>query len=111
VRAVVAGAPGAVDLAGRLDVPGLVALIAGARLAVTNNSGGMHFADAVGTPVVALFAGTEDESQFAPRSGPARLLRVPTACSPCRSFACPYALECLDIAPADVVAAGRELAA
>jgi ADP-heptose:LPS heptosyltransferase len=111
VAQVVAGAPSAVGLAGRLDVPGLVALIEGARLAVTNNSGGMHFADAVGTPVVALFAGTEDESQFAPRSGPARLLRVPTTCSPCRAFACPYALECLDVAPADVVAAGRELAA
>ena len=61
--------------------------------------------------MVALFAGTEDESQFAPRTVPARLLRVPTTCAPCRAFACPYAHECLDIAPADVVAAGRELAA
>lgn len=102
---------GGVDLSGRLDVPGLVAMVAGARLAVTNNSGGMHLADAVGTPVVALFAGTEDESQFAPRSAPARLLRVPTACSPCRLFACPYQLQCLDVAPATVVAAGRELLA
>ena len=31
--------------------------------------------------------------------------------APCRAFACPYAHECLDIAPATVVAAGRELAA
>ncbi|MDP9434615.1 MAG: glycosyltransferase family 9 protein [Actinomycetota bacterium] len=111
VQEVVAGSPGVTDLSGRLDVPALVALISGARLAVTNNSGGMHLADAVGTPVVALFAGTEDESQFAPRSGPARLLRVPTACAPCRAFACPYALQCLDVAPSAVVAAGRELAA
>ena len=100
---------GGVDLSGRLDVPGLVAMVAGARLAVTNNSGGMHLADAVGTPVVSLFAGTEDESQFAPRSGPARLLRVPTVCSPCRLFACPYQLQCLDVAPATVVAACEEL--
>ena len=104
-------AVGGVDLSGRLDVRGLVAMIAGARVAVTNNSGGMHLADAVGTPVVALFAGTEDESQFAPRSVPATLLRVPTACAPCRAFACPYAHECLDISPDVVVAAGRELAA
>lgn len=98
-------------LAGQLDVPALAALLEGAQVAVTNNSGGMHLADAVGTPVVALFAGTEDESQFAPRSVPARLLRVPTTCSPCRSFVCPYAQECLDIAPDAVLAAVRELAA
>ena len=111
VQAVAAGTPGVVDLSGLLDVPALVATVADARLAVTNNSGGMHVADAVGTPVVVLFAGTEDESQFAPRSVPATLLRVPTVCAPCRAFACPYAAECLDISPAVVVAAGRELAA
>lgn len=103
--------PGVVGLAGQLDVPALAALIEGAQVALTNNSGGMHLADAVGTPVVALFAGTEDESQFAPRSVPARLLRVPTACSPCRAFVCPYAHECLDIAPETVVAAVHEVAA
>ena len=103
--------PGVVSLAGQLDVPALAALVEGARVALTNNSGGMHLADAVGTPVVALFAGTEDESQFAPRTVPARLLRVPTTCAPCRAFVCPYAHECLDIAPDLVVRAARELAA
>lgn len=103
--------PPVVGLAGLLDVPALAALLEGASVAVTNNSGGMHLADAVGTPVVALFAGTEDESQFAPRSVPARLLRVPTSCAPCRAFVCPYAHECLDIDPAAVAAAVREVAA
>lgn len=103
--------PAVVGLAGKLDVPALAALIEGAQVALTNNSGGMHLADAVGTPVVALFAGTEDESQFAPRSVPARLLRVPTACAPCRAFVCPYAQQCLDVPTADVVAAVREVAA
>ena len=42
---------------------------------------------------------------------PARLLRVPTVCAPCRLFACPYQLQCLDVAPETVVAAGRELLA
>ena len=102
--------PGVVSLAGQLDVPALAALIAGAQVAVTNNSGGMHLADAVGTPVVALFAGTEDESQFAPRSVPARLLRRPTTCAPCRTFVCPYAHECLDIDPREVARAATELA-
>ena len=103
--------PGVVGLAGGLDVAGLAGLLAGAAVAVTNNSGGMHLADAVGTPVVALFAGTEDESQFRPRSVPAVVLRVPTWCSPCRQFRCPFGLECLDVAPETVVAAALRLAA
>jgi ADP-heptose:LPS heptosyltransferase len=103
--------PGVVGLAGLLDVPALAGLLEGARVALTNNSGGMHLADAVGTPVVALFAGTEDESQFAPRSVPARLLRVPTPCAPCRSFSCPFAHECLDVSPRAVADAVREVVA
>lgn len=104
------GTPGVVGLAGALDVPGLAALLAGAAVAVTNNSGGMHLADAVGTPVVALFAGTEEEGQFRPRSAPSAVLRVPTWCSPCRQFRCPFALECLDITPDVVVGAALDLA-
>ena len=110
VEAVVSDTPGVVGLAGALDVPGLAGLLAGAAVAVTNNSGGMHLADAVGTPVVALFAGTEDEDQFRPRSVRAAVLRVPTWCSPCRQFRCPFALECLDVAPETVVAAAADLA-
>ncbi|HEY0812645.1 MAG TPA: glycosyltransferase family 9 protein [Pseudonocardia sp.] len=102
--------PGIVGMAGGLDVAGLAGLLAGAAVAVTNNSGGMHLADAVGTPVVALFAGTEDEGQFRPRSVPAAVLRMPTWCSPCRQFRCPFGLECLDITPAAVVAAALRVA-
>lgn len=105
-----AGTAGVVGLAGPVGVPGLAALVDGAAVAVTNNSGGMHLADAVRTPLVALFAGTELESQFAPRSTPTTLFRVPTDCSPCRAFACPYSLECLDVPPGDVAAAALELA-
>jgi ADP-heptose:LPS heptosyltransferase len=107
---VASGTPRVTALAGALDVPGLAGLLRGAAVAVTNNSGGMHLADAVGTPVVALFGGTEDEDQFRPRSVPAAVLRVPTWCSPCRQFRCPFALECLDVAPQDVVGAALRLA-
>lgn len=107
VAAVVEGAAtaGVVGLAGAVDVPGLAALVDGAAVAVTNNSGGMHLADALGTPLVALFAGTELEQQYAPRGTPTTLFRVPTACSPCRAFDCPYALECLDVPPPAVAEA------
>jgi ADP-heptose:LPS heptosyltransferase len=102
VTQVAAGRPGVGALAGVLDVPGLAALLAGAAVAVTNNSGGMHLADAVGTPVVALFAGTEQTGQYRPRSVPAAVLTVPTPCSPCRQFSCPFGHECLDIDPGTV---------
>jgi ADP-heptose:LPS heptosyltransferase len=111
VDVVTAGVAGATALVGALDVAGLAGLLAGASVAVTNNSGGMHLADAVGTPVVALFSGTEDEAQYRPRSVPAVLLRVPTWCSPCHQFHCPFALECLDVAPEEVAAAALRLAA
>lgn len=108
------GVPGVISLAGQTDVPALAAVVEGAEVVVTNNSAPMHLADALCRPLVVLFAGTELESQFAPRSGPSRLLRRPTDCAPCHAFDCPYADErgvapCLDIPPSEVAAAALEL--
>ncbi|MFL6129950.1 MAG: glycosyltransferase family 9 protein [Mycobacteriales bacterium] len=106
-----AAGPSGVPLGGALDVPGLAALLAGAEVAVVNNSGGLHLAAAVGTPVVCAFAGTELESQYAPRDSPAVLLRRKTACSPCRQLRCPYGHECLDLSPAEVAGTALRLTA
>ncbi|MCC6355846.1 MAG: glycosyltransferase family 9 protein [Verrucomicrobiae bacterium] len=54
-----------VSFAGALDLPGLFCLLKRARLVVTVDSGPMHAAAAVGTPVVALFGPTLPE-----RTGP-----------------------------------------
>ncbi|MFC0864916.1 glycosyltransferase family 9 protein [Sphaerimonospora cavernae] len=102
--------PGAVILAGELDVPALAATVADARVVVCNNSGGAHLAAALGTPVVVLFAGTEQVGQYLPRFVPASVLTVPTGCAPCRQFTCPYALECLDLPPERVAAEAVRLA-
>ena len=99
----------AIDLIGDTDLSELAALIANARLMLSNNTSTMHLADATRTPSVILFAGTEYESQWQPRSTAAQLLRQPTVCSPCYAFTCPYNLECLDIPPEDVVTAGLAL--
>lgn len=100
---------GAIDLVGKTTLSELVALVATARLVLTNNTSTMHITDAMETPSVILFAGTEQECQWRPRFSPTRLLRRPTVCSPCYAFTCPYNLECLEIAPEVVVAAGLEL--
>jgi len=102
VAAAASGVPGVTTLAGELDLAGLAALLAGAAVVVANNSGGVHLADAVGTPVVDVFAGTETVDQYRPRSVPAVVLNRPTTCAPCRQLVCPFDHECLDIGPAEV---------
>jgi ADP-heptose:LPS heptosyltransferase len=92
------------------SLPGFTALVARAAVALTNNSGGLHLADAVGTPVVVTYAGTERLGDVAPRSVPAALLQVPVPCSPCRQLRCPFHLECLDIAPRRLAEAALRLA-
>ncbi len=49
----------AINLCGRTTIPELAAVLAGCSVAVTNDSGGMHLAAAVGTPVVAIFGITD----------------------------------------------------
>ena len=44
-----------VDLAGRLSLPALVGVLAGAEILISNDTGPMHLADAVGTPTVGIF--------------------------------------------------------
>lgn len=99
----------ATNLIGETNLVELAALIANAKLMLSNNTSTMHIADATRTPSVILFAGTEYESQWQPRHTAAHLLRQPTACSPCYAFTCPYNLECLDIPPDQVVEAGLSL--
>jgi ADP-heptose:LPS heptosyltransferase len=100
-----------VDLVGATVLSELAALVEGARLVLTNNTSTMHLLDALRTPGVVLFSGTELEEQWRPRDAPHRLLRRETWCSPCYTFACPYNLECLDIQPEDVAEAGLSLLA
>jgi len=77
----------AVNAAGRTSLKELACLIDTARLFVTTDSGPMHLAAAVGTPIVALFGPT------APwRTGPyttrARIVRKQVSCSPCYKRKC-----------------------
>jgi heptosyltransferase-1 len=99
----------AIDLAGATTVGLLPALLSRASLLITNDSGPMHIAAAVGTPVVALFGPTS-----AARTGPYGVghgvLTGKVPCSPCFSRTChnTLPLECLrTVSPAQVLAAAR----
>jgi lipopolysaccharide heptosyltransferase II len=98
-------------LAGALEFADLCALIERANVMITNNTGPMHIAAAVKTPVVALFALTNPPEQWRPWRVPHRLLYQDVACRLCYNRICPYEHECLTmIAPWMVVqAAGKFL--
>lgn len=102
-------APEARTLLGETSVVEYAAIVDEAALVVCNDSLPMHLADALSTPVVVLYAGTDLESQWQPRHTPATLLRRDTPCYPCYRFDCPISLPCLDFAPAEVVAAAEAL--
>jgi lipopolysaccharide heptosyltransferase II len=79
-----------VDLAlhaGELSLRGTAGLLASAHALVSGDTGPMHMAVAVGTPVVALFGAT-DPARSAPFGQPRGVLRHPTPCSPCRLRVC-----------------------
>lgn len=104
-------APEAAYLAGGTTVPEYAALVADAALLICNNSLPMHLGDALMTPMVVLFSGTDLESQWRPRYTPTVLLRHDTPCHPCHRFDCPIGLPCLDFTPDEVVAAAEGLLA
>jgi ADP-heptose:LPS heptosyltransferase len=87
------------------------ALIEQAALVICNDTLPMHLADALLTPEVTLYAGTELESQWRPRATQSLLLRRPTPCQPCYLFTCPIGQPCLAIPPEEVVAAAETLLA
>lgn len=77
-----------------LDPVGLAALLARAQLLVSNDSGPMHLAAAVGTPVVAFF-GPTDPGRTSPTGSSARVLDRYVFCSPCFRSKCPFGHECM----------------
>jgi heptosyltransferase-2 len=96
-------------LAGETTLPELIGLIQALRLLVTNDSGPMHIAAALGTPVVALF-GPTDWTETAPVGSRHRLLREPVECAPCKLRECPIDHRCMRLLDVDrVVDASREL--
>jgi len=84
------------DLTGRLDLRQSMALLAESDLVISNDTGPMHLAWAVGARVITFF-GAADLKQHRPKSPKVTILRRDIACSPCIRESCPQGhLACLE---------------
>jgi heptosyltransferase-2 len=86
------------DLAGRTTLRELMALLKLCRVLLTNDSGPMHVAAALGTPVVAPFGSTSPEltGPGLPGDPRHRLLKSDAPCAPCFLRECPIDFRCLN---------------
>jgi heptosyltransferase-2 len=81
-------------LSGETTLRQLMALLARCSLIVTNDSGPMHLAAALGVPLVAIFGSTHERTT-GPVSPHARVVSQHVPCSPCRLRECPIDSRCM----------------
>jgi heptosyltransferase-2 len=95
------------NLAGATTLRQALAILAHLGVLITNDSGLMHAAAALDTPVVAIF-GSTDAAATGPFSRRAAVIHHHLPCSPCLKRTCSRSYACLmDITVAEVAAAAR----
>jgi lipopolysaccharide heptosyltransferase II len=98
---------GALNLTGRTDLPQLAGLLSHCRALVTNDSGAMHLAAAVGVSVTAVF-GPTSERATRPLGDAHVVITHDVWCRPCMLRECPLDHRCMTgIEPERVHAAAR----
>jgi 3-deoxy-D-manno-octulosonic-acid transferase/heptosyltransferase-1 len=100
----------AVNLGGRTTLCELACIYREAALLVTTDSGPMHLAAAVGTPIVALF-GPTDPARTGPYGPGHRIIRKGLSCSPCFRKRCETPRCMTDISVEEVFTAVKEMLA
>ncbi len=82
------------NLAGETTLAEFIELAAACRVYLTNDSGAMHIASALGVPTVAIFGATDDAGT-GPAGPLACVVREPVECSPCLKRECPIDHRCM----------------
>ena len=101
-----------VNLVGKTSLTELIACLQGCSLLLTNDTGTMHLAAALGVPTVTIFGSTEP-ILTGPLGDHHRIIRQHVACSPCFKRECPFGhYQCMTgIEPAHVAeVVARQLA-
>ena len=97
------------NLAGATTLREFIDLAAACRLFLTNDSGAMHIASALGVPTVTVFGATDDTTT-GPTGPFARVVREHAECSPCLLRECPIDHRCMTrVTPKRVAAEARQL--
>jgi heptosyltransferase-2 len=108
-QTVAAAIPNARNLAGETTLREFIDLAAACRLFLTNDSGAMHIASALGVPTVTVFGATDDTTT-GPTGALARVVRAHAECSPCLLRECPIDHRCMTrVSAASVTAVARQL--
>jgi len=92
------------NFAGETTLRQFIDLAAACRIFLTNDSGAMHIASALGVPTVTVFGATDDTTT-GPTGAWARIVREPVECAPCLLRACPIDHRCMTRVSAERVAA------
>ncbi len=100
---VVAGGCAARNFAGTIALDRFIEVAGACRLFITNDSGPMHIASALGVPTVAVFGATDDVAT-GPTGNWSRVVRHPVECSPCLLRECPIDHRCMTRVKASDVA-------
>jgi heptosyltransferase-2 len=96
-------------LTGQTTLTQLLGLINQAALVISNDTGPMHLANALGVPVVGIF-GPTDPAVTGPFEQPSRAVKKDVPCWPCSYRKCPYDHRCMmTIETADVLGAAEAL--
>ena len=82
------------NYAGETTLAEFIELAAACRVYLTNDSGAMHIASALGVPTVAVFGATNDITT-GPTGAHARVVREKVECSPCLRRECPIDHRCM----------------
>lgn len=97
-----------IDACGEADLLIVAAIVSALDLLVTGDTGPMHLASVVGTPVTAVF-GPSDPSRYAPTGTHDRIVRVELPCAPCNRIRLPpercagHTPDCLALVSVDMV--------
>src|SRR5579862_1188735 len=97
------------NFAGETPLAEYIDLAAACRVYLTNDSGAMHVASALGVPTIAVFGATDDATT-GPTGPLAKVIREPVDCSPCLKRECPIDHRCMTrVESARVAEAALEL--